>query len=122
MVPFGPWVARRRQEAAMTVAFSRPIPRLLLLAALLPLAAISPAQPSQGADAAEQPKKPATPTRNWPRKYDPSDLNAKNSETAVELLELSPSQVEICEDADDSKCAGQQPAQKRPRPESRKPE
>ena len=106
----------------MTVAFSRLVPRLLLLAALLPLGAIAPAQPSQGADAAEQPKKPPTPTRNWPTKYDPSDLNAKNSETAVELLELSPSQIEICEDADDSKCAGQQPAQKRPRPESRKPE
>jgi phage tail-like protein len=31
----------------------------------------------------------------WPAKYDPSDLNAKGNEVAIELLELAVEGIEI---------------------------
>lgn len=80
-----------------------------------------------GADGRDQPAEAPAPwssSRDWPSKADPSDLKAKNSETAVEQMEAPPSRIEICDTSAEPKadCADQQPPRRKPRPsEKRKP-
>lgn len=67
-----------------------------------------PSGPSEGA---ANTTPPVPPTPAWPTKTSASDLKARNSETAVELLEPPPSRIEICEgpEAPEAECGNQQP-------------
>lgn len=84
----------------------------------------APPPPKPSGDGASKSGTAWPSSRDWPSKADPSDLKAKNSETAVEQMEAPPSRTEICDESADpsADCPDQQPPQRKPRPsEKRKP-
>lgn len=93
----------------------------------IPPAAPGSAQPKQDApepseategspDQAGQTSAPSPSPRTWPSKTSASDLKARNSETAVEQMEMPSSPMEICEgpEAPEAECGNQQPPPRKP--------
>lgn len=76
-----------------------------------------PSEATEGSpDQAGQTSAPSPSPRTWPSKTSASDLKARNSETAVEQMEMPSSPMEICEgpEAPEAECGNQQPPPRKP--------
>jgi len=79
--------------------------------------ASKPSEAAEGApDQAGQTSAPSPSPRTWPSKTSASDLKARNSETATELMEAPASPMDICREpeAPETECGDQRPPGRKP--------